>query len=157
MYILTVPWDLRSLWAIFTVTAKLHIVCLLAATVYTVFFLARTLFRLHRAPKHAASVDATRVKTRLFETTKGIDNLRQFHTLLFLLSGVSCANEMFATLRTVRYSSMSLSAARIDVFEPVVALAFFVFSLLALLYGFQWTVAAHLQGFVAGGRNHAPD
>jgi hypothetical protein len=157
MYILTVPWDLRSLWAIFTVTAKFYIVCLLIAAAYTIFFLARTALRLRRASKDAASADAARVKPRLVEITKGIDNLRQFHTLLFLLSGVSCANEMFATLRTVRYSWMSLSAARIDVFEPVVAFAFFVFALLVFLHAFQWTVAARVQRFAADGRDLARD
>jgi hypothetical protein len=78
-----------------------------------------------------------------------IENLRQFHTLLFLLFGVCCANEVFATLRGIKYSSMSLSAPTIEVFEPVVAFAFFVFVVLMFMHALQWTVAVRLQSAFA--------
>jgi hypothetical protein len=71
-----------------------------------------------------------------------LKTLRQFHTFLFLFFGICCANEVFATLRAIQYSSMSLSAAGIDVFEPVVAFAFFVFVVLLFLHVF---IAHRLQ------------
>jgi len=91
--------------------------------------------------------------------TRGIETLRQFHTLLFFLFGIVFANEVFATLRAIEYSSMSLSAARIDVFEPVTAFALFVFAVLAFLHAFQWIVAARLQSSFATNfnRSHLQD
>jgi hypothetical protein len=44
---------------------------------------------------------------------------------------------------------MSLSAARIDVFEPVAAFAFLVFVVLIFLHILQWTAAARLQAAIA--------
>jgi hypothetical protein len=144
MFILTVHWDLRLVWASLTITAKFYILCLLAATVYSTFFLARIPFRLRQLLKDVASTDEKNVRFLLLELTRGIETLRQVHTSLFLLFGVCCANEVFATLRAIQYSSMSLSAARIDVFEPVTAFAFFVFAVLVYLHAFQWTVAVRL-------------
>jgi hypothetical protein len=82
---------------------------------------------------------------RLMEMTRAVGTLRQFHAFLFLLFGICSANEVFATLRAIQYSSMSLSAAKIDVFEPITALAFVVFSVLLFLHVFQWAVAHRLQ------------
>jgi len=118
---------------------------LLVATVYSAYSLARIAIRLRQLLKHAASTSAKDVSSRLIEMTSGMKTLRQFHTLLFLFFGICCANEVFATLRAIQYSSMSLSAARIDVFEPVVAFAFFVFVVLLFLHVFQWAVAHRLQ------------
>jgi len=65
--------------------------------------------------------------------------------LLFLLFGVCCANEVFAILPAIQYSSASLSAVRMDIFEPVAVFAFFVLSVLLVLHIFQRAVAARLQ------------
>jgi hypothetical protein len=154
MFILTVHWDLRLVWAALTVTAKFYVFCLLVAAAYTTFFLLQTVSRIRRLQKDVASIDATPVKCRPIEMTRGIENLRQFHILLFFLFGVFLANEMFALIREIEYSSMSLSAARADVFEPVAAFAFFVFVVLALLHVFQWIVAARQQSFFAANFNH---
>jgi hypothetical protein len=154
MFILTVHWDLRSVWAVLTVTAKFYFLCFLVAAIYTTYFLIRTASRLHQLPRDAASTDATRVRFRLIEITRGIETLRQFHILLFLLFGLVCTNEIFATLRAIQYSLMSLSAARIDVFEPVAALAFCTFAMLVFLHTFQWIVAARLQPYLTTNFNH---
>jgi hypothetical protein len=149
MFILTVHWDMRLVWAVLTVTAKFYILFLLAATVYSTSSLALITIRLHRLLKHGASAD---MSLRLIEMTKRVESLRQFHTLLFLLFGLCCANEVFATLRTIHYSWLSLSAAKIDVFEPVTAFAFLVFVVLTFLHAFQWAVAARLQSTFAANR-----
>lgn len=47
---------------------------------------------------------------------------------------------------------MSLSAARIDVLEPVTAFAFWVFVVLTFLHAFQWAVAARLQSAFAASK-----
>jgi hypothetical protein len=142
MYILTVHWDMRLLWAALTITAKFYIVFLLAATVYSASSLASIAIRFRRLLKHGAS---SGLSLHLIGMTRRVENLRQFHGFLFLLFGICCVNEVFATLRTIQYSSMSLSAARIDVFERVTAFAFFVFAVLLFLHLFQWAVAYRLQ------------
>ena len=72
-------------------------------------------------------------------------SLREFHTMLFLLFGLSASNEVFNVLRGIQNSAVSLSAARFDVFGPVVAFAFVVFAVLLLLHGFRWAVAHCLR------------
>jgi len=154
MSILTVDWDLRLLWAVLTVTAKFYVLCLLAAAAYTTYCLTRTASQARRLHRDVKSVGAARVKRHLIQMNSAIENLRQFHTLLFFLFGICFANEIFALFRAIGYSSMSLSALRIDVFEPVTAFAFFVFAVLAFLHAFQWIVAARLRSFFATKFNH---
>jgi len=86
--------------------------------------------------------------------TRVIENLRQLHTLFFFLFGIVFANEIFAILRAIGYSSMSLSALRIGVFEPIIAFAFLVFAVLTFLHALQWVVAARLRSFFITTFNH---
>ena len=74
-----------------------------------------------------------------------VATLRQVHMLLLLLFGVCCAKGVFATLRAIQYSLVSLSSIKIDVFETIAAIAFLVFVVLTFLHAFQWDVAARLQ------------
>jgi hypothetical protein len=140
MFILAVPWDVRALWGVLPITAKFYLFCLLVAAAYTIYFLTRTLSRLHRLPQ-----DIPSKRRSLLEMTNAMEGLRQFHTLLFLLFGVFFADEMFATLRAIRYASASLSGATMDIFEAPTAFAFLVFVVLVFLHVFQWVVAAHLH------------
>jgi hypothetical protein len=140
MFILTVHWDLRALRAVMTVTARAYLVCLLVGAAYSTYSLARIGWRFRQSPKHAPSTDVNELRLRL-------QTLAQFHMLLLLLFGVCCSNEAFAALRAFRYSSMSLSGATIEVFEPVAAFAFVVFLVLLLLHALKWTVAHRLQRF----------
>ena len=149
MFILTVPWDVRAIWSVLTPTAKFYVLCLLMAALATTYFLGQAIFRIRRLRKSVASMDAA-IAGRCATGVKGrIENLRQMHLLLFFLFGMLFANEMFALVRAIEHSSMSLSAARIDICEPITALAFFVFAVLLFLHIFQWIVAARLQSFLA--------
>jgi hypothetical protein len=78
-----------------------------------------------------------------------LEALRQLHILLLLLFGVDCANEVVATLRVIQYSSISLSAARMDIFEPLAAVSFFVFMVLLFLHVSQWAVSTRLRRSMA--------
>src|SRR5258705_12448985 len=97
MFILTMHWDLRSLWAVLTATAHLYILCLTAAAVYSTGSLVGIAFRLRLLSKNATT-DVRDVRSRLFEMGAGIEPLRQFHILLFLVLGVCCPNEWAALL-----------------------------------------------------------
>jgi hypothetical protein len=110
---------------------------------------------LQRLQKELGSISTTSARFRLAELVGGIDKLRQFHIFLLLLFGMCFANETFALIRGIENSSMSLSGARIDVFEPVAALAFFVFTVLVILHIVQWIVATRLQPVLKANFNHA--
>jgi hypothetical protein len=145
MFILTRHWDARLFWGVLPVTSKVYLFCLLIAAAYTIYFLIRTLSRLHRLPLNLPSTDNARLSLSMIELTNGMKNIRQFHKLLFLLFGIFFTDEMFATLQGIRLSEASLSAARMDIFEAPTAFAFIVFLVLIFLHIFQWAVAARLQ------------
>jgi hypothetical protein len=129
MLILSVPWDFRSLWAVLTITAKFYRISLLAGAVYSTYSLARIVIWLHRNARNKTVIkelDEMRTKTQF---------LREFHTMLFLLFGLCASNQVFNVLRGIQNSAVSRSAARFDVFGPVVAFAFFVFAVLLFLHG----------------------
>ena len=144
MLILSMPWDFRSLWAVLTITAKFYTICLLAGAAYSTYSLARIVVWLRRNARNKTvmkEVDEVRTKTQ---------SLREFHTMLFLLFGLCASNEVFNVLRGIQNSAVSLSAARFDVFGPVVAFAFFVFAVLLFLHGFRWAVAHRLRAASTG-------
>jgi hypothetical protein len=143
MYILSVHWDVVMLWAILSLTGKLYIVCLLASVVYTIYSLSRIVV-LSRSMKNT-SFDAEPAGLGLIVMARTIENVRQLHLLLLLLFGVTLANEVFATLRAIRESAVSLSALGIDVFGPCVVFAFGVSGVLAILQVLQWIVSARLR------------
>src|ERR1700694_3824612 len=99
MFILAGRWDMRVMWLTLTLTAKFYVLCLLVGVVAEMWFIARTVVRLRSVHRNVAFADALRVKSELIEMTRGIENLRQFNTLLLLLFGICFANEAFATLR----------------------------------------------------------
>jgi hypothetical protein len=125
MFILTVHWDMRLLWAALTITSQ--VLYRLRACSRGLLAVASIAIRFRRLLKHGAS---SGLSLRVVEMTRRVENLRQFHGFLFLLFGICCVSEVFATLQTIQYSSIYLSVTRIDVFEPVTAFAFFAFAVL---------------------------
>ena len=145
MVILVVHRDLRLVWEVLTLTAKFYIVCLLAASAYSTYSIARTAFQLRQLSRHRPSAEARRDVFRVTELMGRIENLRQFDTLLFFLFGVCCANEAFGTIQAIKRSRQALSAAGIEAFEPLTMFVLFVFLVFVLLHVFQWALAARLQ------------
>jgi hypothetical protein len=144
MLILSVRWDFRSLWAVLTITAKFYTICLVAGAAYSTYFLARIAVWLRRNARNKTVIkqlDEMRAKT---------SSLREFHTTLFLLFGLCASNEVFNVLRGIQNSAVSLSAARFEVFGPVVAFVFFVFAVLLFLHGFRCAVAHRLRAAYTG-------
>jgi hypothetical protein len=145
MFILKVHWDLRMLWTVLTVTAKFYICCLAMGAGYSLVFPIRTTYRSQGLSKHRTASDSAYIKRELIEMTKGIESVRQLHTLLFFLFGVFCTNEIYAAVRAIQDSRMSLSALGFEAFGPVIAFAFCTFVTFAVLHSLQWIVAARLQ------------
>ena len=109
MFILTRHWDGRLFWGVLPVTGKGYLIFLFIAAAYTIYFLIRTLSRLHRLPLNLPSSDKARLSLGMIELTNGMESLRQFHKFLFLLFGVFFTDEIFATLRGIQLYELSLS------------------------------------------------
>jgi hypothetical protein len=137
-------WDFREAWPLLTILAKFYILFLMASSVYISYLLIRTIFDLRALFKHGATTPALAVR-RLFELGGRLENLRQFTTMLFIVFGVFLANESFNTIRGIQLSVMSLSAARFDIFGPLIEFAFAALTVLAVLHGLQWIVAARFR------------
>ncbi len=139
MFILSVHWDFRSLWAALTIPAQFYTICLLAGAAYSTYSLACIVVCLRRNARDKAVIrklDDMRTKTQA---------LREFHTMLFLLFGLCGSNEVANVLRGIQLSFMSLSAAKIEVFEPVARFSLLVFAVLIFLHGSLWVVARQLR------------
>ena len=144
MLILSVPWDFRSLWAVLSITAKFYTICLLAGAVYSTYSLASIVVWLRRNAGNKTVIkelDELRTKTL---------SLREFQMMLFLVFGLCASNEVFNVLRGIQNAAVSLSAARFEVFGPVVAFVFFVFAILLFLHGFRWAVGHGLRAASSG-------
>jgi hypothetical protein len=135
---------LMTTWAALTVTAKFYLLCLLVYAAHTTFVLARTLSLLRHLPNDAASCDATHATGTVDEIVRKLETVRQANALFFLLFGVDFTIEMIAMIRTIGYMSMSLSAATIGIFGPLVTFALFVMVIFTLLHIFQWVATAKL-------------
>ena|ERR1700687_1094081 len=142
MFILTVPWDLRALWAPVSVSARLYLLCLFVMAVYTVFRLMKVSLYLRILRKQGPG----KAPPLLRQTrTARLRHLRQLHFLFLLIFGACFASEFFGIIRAVQNSAVSLSAATIQIFEPAAALAFVVFVTLAFLHSLQWFVSGRLE------------
>jgi hypothetical protein len=143
MPILSAQWDFRLLWICLSIIAKLYIICLLVSFTYSVYSLTCTTVRIRQIANRKDS-DMGLLTTM----TASVRTLGEFHTMLLLLFGLCCANELFNTLRAIQNSAVSLSAATWNIFGPVIAFAFFVFAALLFLHIFRWAVAHRLQSKV---------
>jgi len=157
MLILTIHWDLRLLWTGLTVTAKIYICALVVAAGYSAVVLVRTASRFRILSKGGTASDPASVKHQIIEMTKEIENLRQLHTLLFYIFGVFLTNEVYAAVRAVLDSRMSLSALGFEVFGPVIAFAFCTLVIFVALHSLQWIVAARLQSCSVGNLHQLDD
>ncbi len=73
-------------------------------------------------------------------------SLRQLLVLALLLFGVILANEVFASLRAVQLSYISLSEYHLrEALEVPTAFAFFSLSTFACLHALQWFVDTKIQ------------
>jgi hypothetical protein len=115
-----------------TITAKFYTLTLLGSAVYSTYSMICIFARL-------------RLRTDYPVMAARLVALRNLQTLLFLLFGLCSTNEAVAGLRSIRYSSMCLSARGIDAFEPLLFFAFLVFTMLTLLHCLQWAVSCRLR------------
>jgi hypothetical protein len=125
---------IRITWVVLSGTARIYLVCLLAYAAYTTVFLARALLRLRHPRNDEALVNISR----------RLRTVRQANALVFLLFEVDLTIDMIAMIRTIGFMSVSLSAATIGAFGPLVTFALFCLLVFTFLHVFQWIVTAKL-------------
>ncbi len=138
--ILSVQWDMRSLWAIMPQVAHLYLLALLGVVVFVLVTSVRILWAIRSwEPGSRHSHVFAKLPLR-------ICFLRQLLVLTFLLFGVTLSNEVFGSLRTVRLSHLSLSAYSLqEALEAPTAFAFVVCATLVFLHALQWYVSASVS------------
>ena len=140
--LLSVRWDLRAIWQILTFVAQIYLTGLFGTIIFTIGTSARTLWLLRQLADRTGQESTAAFQ----ELAWRIHSLRQFLTLAFLVFGVVLANEVFASLRTVRPSYMSLSEYRLsDALEAPTAFAFVSLSTFFCLHVLQWYADARIQ------------
>lgn len=148
MYIFSVRWDLIALWKVLALTAKLYVFLLLVFFVSSVYALLRELAGARSYQKTSLAVEGE-LRKPFLKIARSIENVRQLSLFFLLLFGLTLANEVFATLRSIRESALSLSARGVEIFEPCAAFSFVVFVVLTLLHVFQWTATVRLRQSIA--------
>jgi hypothetical protein len=139
MYILRVNWDLRALWAVTSLPMKMYLICLFIMSVYAVLRLTNTVLPLYH---ETGMRDREAMQMHRDKVAFTVRHLCQLQYLFLLLFGACLANECFGMIRAIRYSVASLSAASINIFEPLTGLAFIVLLTLGFLHSIQWLVVS---------------
>jgi hypothetical protein len=147
MFIFTVNWDFRGLWAGSSLTVRIYILVLVLAAVYSLYASVRMELCLRRVSNKPTS-GSNDVQERLFVISNRIENLRQMHVFLFLLFGLCWATEGVLILRSILIASVSLSAPTMAVFGSAALFAVFVFAVLLVLHLVQWAVAVRLRSLM---------
>ena len=142
MSILSVPWDVRALWATLPFVSRLYLLFLIVIPAYTIFSLAKAMIRLRPFERQGPDLRSEPLQNDYRGRPR---NLRQLHFFALLLFGVSLCNDFFGTIRAIQLSQASLSAARIDIFEPALAFAFTVLVALTFLHALQWFISSRLE------------
>ena len=138
----SVHWDLRAIWHILTVVAQLYLIGLFGTAAVMIVRIARTLWSLKQVRRYSSQ----EVATTLARLASSMHSLRQFLALALLIFGVVLTNEIFASLRAVQFSFMSLSEYHLrKALEVPTAFAFFSLSIFACLHALQWCADATIQ------------
>lgn len=144
MFIFAVDWNSRALWAGLSLTARIYMVGLVLAAIYSLCASVRMELCLRRASNKPTSG----VQAQLLVISNRIENLRQMHVFLFLLFGLCWATEGVSILRSIQMAFLSLSAPTMAVFGPAALFAVFVFGVLLVLHLLQWAVTVRLRSLM---------
>ena len=138
----SVRWDLRAIWRILTVPAQIYLIGLFVTAAFAIVRSTRTLWSL-RLVRCDAGQNATTTLARLASRMR---SLQQLLILALLVFGVVLANEVFASLRAVQLSYMSLSEYHLrEALEAPTAFAFFSLSTFVCLHALQWFADTRIQ------------
>jgi hypothetical protein len=131
MNLLSVDWDIRALWMMLPLLSKICLLFLLTFTLFTTKVTLTIILRVKNSQHLAWS-------------TNCLANLRQFQTLAFYFFGVCLADHLFAAIKAIERSIMSLQAERIDPFGPMAWFAFIAFLTLLFSHSLQWLASCRV-------------
>jgi hypothetical protein len=118
---------------------RFYFVGLFIFGVYTVLRLTKVTLGLHTKKGEEMQ------QTPLSKPAATMRHLRSLHYLFLLIFGGCFASEFFGVIRTAQNSAVSLSTARIEMFEPLAAFAFLTFATLSCLHALQWFVSSRVH------------
>ena len=125
MNLLSVNWDIRALWMILPLLSKICLIFLFTSALFTIIVTLTSILRV-KSSEHLAG------------STNHVANLRQFQTFAFYFFGACLADHLFAVIKTIERSTMSLQAEGIDAFGPMAWFAFVGFLTLLFSHSLQW-------------------
>jgi hypothetical protein len=125
MNLLSVSWDIRSLWMILPLLSKICLVFLFASVLFTIVAILTNILWVNSSDRLERSADR-------------VANLRQFQILAFYFFGACLADHFFAALQSIDRSKMSLQAEGVDAFSPLAWFAFIGFLTLLFSHSLQW-------------------
>ena len=137
MSIFSTPWDVRALWSIMTHAAHLFLLSLFLVAVIVAVKLAKVFLALRKMP----SLDEEAKKALAMVNASRIYNAQQLLGLMRLIFGIIVSNEIFACIRSVSLSRMSLSQLALsEALEAPVAMTFVVFAVFSILHVSVWAM-----------------
>jgi len=105
--------------------SKICLVFLFASVLFTIVVTLASVLRLKSSEQLAWSANR-------------VANLRQFQTFAFYFFGVCLADHLFAAIKTIERSTISLQAEGVDAFGPMAWFAFIGFLTLLFSHSLQW-------------------
>ena len=134
--------DVRAIWNPLTVVEQIYLIFLFGTGALAVLRSAQTIWSIRQIKR----IGTEEGRTLLNQLTIRVYFLRQLLTLNVLLLGVVLANEVFATLRAVQLSFLSLTEYRLqEALEVPTAFAFLWLLILTCLHILQWIVDARIR------------
>jgi hypothetical protein len=134
MNLLTVSWDIRSLWMILPLLSKICLIFLFASSLFSIVVTLTNILRVNSSDRLARSANR-------------VANLRQFQTFAFYFFGACLADHFFAALKAVDRSKMSLQAEGVDAFGSLAWFAFIGFLILLISHSLQWLASFRVISF----------
>jgi hypothetical protein len=125
MNLLSVDWDLRALWMILPLLSKICLIFLFTSALFTIIVTFTSILRV-KSSEHLA------------RSANRVANLRQFQTFAFYFFGVCLADHLFAAIKAIERSTMSMQAEGIDALGPMAWFAFMGFLTLLFSHTLQW-------------------
>ncbi len=137
MSLFTEQWDLRSAWSSLPNQTKLFFFLLLVLAILSSVAHLRIVYS-QTIKSKAATIHRVNAGRGFL---RALENLRQLHTLLFLLFGLFLTDYVYRIVRSFQFSRMSLCSPTVsEMAAPCLAFAFASLLILIFLHCLHWFV-----------------
>jgi len=132
MNLLSVNWDLHAIWTMLPLLTKLCLVLCSFTALLTVILSFKSALQMKNPCKLA------RCSNRLA-------NLGEFQVLVLYIFGACLADHLFASIRAIERSKMSLQAVGVEAFDSLAWFAFIGFLTLLFSHSVRWFTSSRLS------------